>query len=579
MFRYHLFTKIVFLIVIMLIPVVFLYSYSNKMTTKVVVNELNRSSSNQLAFFQSQVNTSIDELSSWPILLIHDPDIESFEHQYLESEYLNLDLINQVKRIQNKLSIQESSSNWRSSLSLYSPSMKRMITEGSARTYDVNELEKADLPGWQVRKVTSENNDRYLFSWYSVSPYSAKDAVKNARSVIKIEFDSTNIQDMLDKFKSNGRRDPLYYMPGTGTIYNRTANIDLSNELLKQLDFTNIKDVDYRTIELGEDLYSVHTVMSPATGWYLIDYIPLTDVLAPIEDSNQLFYGAVACLLLMSFLAAYLLYVQVQIPVRDLMHGFQRLKIGDYSVRLEPKGRNEFSFLSERFNSMVVQIQELFEHVYLEQIQVREARLKQLQSQINPHFFYNCFSYITSMAKLGKTDAVVAMSHNLSRYYRYTTRQERDLVPMKEETAFVISYLKIQKMRMSRLDYVLEIPEEMMEQLVPPLVLQPLIENAVIHGIERSADASFIRVSGFEENGLMCLQVEDDGLGLDDEGLRLLRSQLARPMDEHSGCGLWNVNQRVQLRYGERSYLSFGISPMGGLKATIYIDNEYVKKG
>ncbi|WP_211747631.1 sensor histidine kinase [Paenibacillus sp. Marseille-Q4541] len=573
MFRYHLFNKIVLLIVVMLIPVVLLYSYSNKMATDVVVNELNRSSSNQLAFFQSQVNTSIDELSSWPILLIHDPDIESFEDQYLDSEYLNLDLINQVKRIQNKLSIQESSSNWRSNLSLYSPSMKRMITEGNARSYDKSELERANSPGWQVRKVTTGNSERYLFSWYTVSPYSAKDAVKNASSIIKIEFDSTNIQDMLDKFKSNGRRDPFYYKPGTGTIYNRTADLTRSNELLTQLDFTQIKDVDYRTVELGEDVYSVHMVLSPATGWYLIDYIPLTDVLAPIKQSNQLFYGAVACLLFMSFLAAYLLYVQVQIPVRDLMRGFQRLKRGDYTVRLDPKGRNEFSFLSERFNSMVVQIQELFEHVYLEQIQVREARLKQLQSQINPHFFYNCFSFITSMAKLGKMDAVVAMSHNLSRYYRYTTRQEKDLVPMKEEIDFVLSYLKIQKMRMSRLDYVIEIPDEMLEQLVPPLVLQPLIENAVIHGIERSLESGFIRVTGFVEEGMLCLQVEDDGLGLDDEGLDRLRSQLSRPMDEHSGCGLWNVNQRMQLRYGEKSYLSVEKSPMGGFKASIYMDN------
>lgn len=572
MFRYHLFTKIVVLIVVMLIPVVLLYSYSNKMATGVVVDELNRSSSNQLVFFQNQVNTSIAELSSWPNLLIHDPDIESFENQYIESEYFDLEIINQVKRIQKKLSIQESSSNWRSSLTLYSPSMRRMITEGNASSYDINDIKQATLPGWQVRRDSIGNNERYLFSWYTVSPYSAKDAIESARNIIKIEFDSSNIQDMLDKFKNNGRKDPFYYKPGTGVIYNRTADVERSDELLTQLDFTEMKDIDYRTVNLGDDVYSVHSVLSPVTGWYLIDFIPLTDVLAPIKQSNQMFYGAVACLLFMSFLAAYLLYVQVQIPVRDLMHGFQRLKRGDYTVRLEPKGHNEFSFLSERFNSMVVQIQDLFEHVYLEQIQVREAKLKQLQSQINPHFFYNCFSFITSMAKLGKTDAVVAMSHNLSRYYRYTTRQEKDLVPLKEEIDFVLSYLKIQKMRMSRLDYVIEIPEELMDQLVPPLVLQPLVENAVIHGIERSADAGFISITGSVEDGQICLQVEDDGLGIDDEGLIDLQGRLTRPMDEHSGCGLWNVNQRMQLRYGERSYLSVGKSPMGGFKGSIYID-------
>ncbi|MCZ4142000.1 two-component sensor histidine kinase, partial [Escherichia coli] len=168
------------------------------------------------------------------------------------------------------------------------------------------------------------------------------------------------------------------------------------------------------------------------------------------------FYGSMIFLLITGAFVAYLLYVQVQMPVKQLIRGFQRLKQEDYSVRIKPKGKNEFSFLSERFNSMVEKIQQLFEHVYLEQIHVREARLKQLQSQINPHFFYNCFSFITSMAKLKRVDAVVAMSHNLSRYYRYTTRQERDLVPLREEIEFVTCYLEIQQMRMERIRYTVE---------------------------------------------------------------------------------------------------------------------------
>ncbi|MCM3783066.1 sensor histidine kinase [Neobacillus mesonae] len=579
MFRYSLFTKIVLLIIIMLIPVVFLYSYSNKMATDVVVSELNKSSSNQLAFFQSQVNTSIEELSSWTNLLIHDPDIESFKDIYLDSEYLNLDLINQVKRVQNKLSIQESSSNWRSSLTLYSPSMDRMITEGNARRYDEEELRQAIKPGWQVSRVSRANSDQYIFSWYTVSPYSAKDPVTDANSIVKIEFDSTNIQDMLDKFKSNGRRDPFYYKPDTGVIYNRTQEIEQSSKLLTQLTFSEMNDVDYRTVEMDGHIYSVHTVLSPATGWYLVDYIPLSDVLAPIKESNHLFYGAVGSLLLMSFLAVYLLYDQVQIPVKGLIRGFQRLKMGDYSVRVVPKGRNEFSFLSERFNSMVEQIQELFEHVYLEQIQVKEARLKQLQSQINPHFFYNCFSFITSMAKLGKMEAVIAMSHNLSRYYRYTTRQEKELVSLKEELEFVVAYLKIQNMRMSRLEYVIEIPEEMLELSIPPLVIQPLIENAVIHGIERSANSGFIRVAGSQSDGLLRIEVEDDGIGISAEKLGALREQLKKPMDEHCGCGLWNVNQRMQLKYGESGHILVEPSLMGGFKASILWMDKSRKEG
>ena len=132
-YRTNLFSKMVILILIMLIPVVLLYWYSNHKTTAVLRDELNRSNSNQLEFFQNQVNTHIELLSSWPNLLIHDPDIASFRRIYTDSRYFDLDAINLVKRIQNKLSIQESSSNWTTKLYLYSPSMGRVVSERDAR--------------------------------------------------------------------------------------------------------------------------------------------------------------------------------------------------------------------------------------------------------------------------------------------------------------------------------------------------------------------------------------------------------------------------------------------------------------
>lgn len=238
----------------------------------------------------------------------------------------------------------------------------------------------------------------------------------------------------------------------------------LAKELVDRLEETQLKPSENRTVKIEGESYSVNIVYSDKMGWYLIDYMPLTEILHPILTSNRLFYFAISALLLMSCLVAYLLYVQVQVPIRLLVGGFQRLKQGDYSARVEIKGKNEFSFLSGRFNSMVEQIQMLIENVLMEKIHVREARLKQLQSQINPHFFYNCFSFITSMAKLDNMGAVVGMSHNLSRYYRYTTRQERDLVALSEEVEFVNHYLEIQKMRMSRLRYEINIPPQMRKE-------------------------------------------------------------------------------------------------------------------
>lgn len=386
---------------------------------------------------------------------------------------------------------------------------------------------------------------------------------------MKVEFDSRNIEDMLDKFKSDGRRDPFYYKQGTGLIFNRSADKLLANELVKRLEQEQLKQSENRTVNINGESYSVNIVYSDKMGWYLIDYMPLSEILHPIQTSNRLFYFAIGALLLMSCLVAYLLYVQVQVPVRLLVGGFQRLKQGDYSARVEIKGKNEFSFLSGRFNSMVEQIQKLIENVLMEKIHVREARLKQLQSQINPHFFYNCFSFITSMAKLDNMGAVVGMSHNLSRYYRYTTRQERDLVALSEETEFVTHYLEIQKMRMSRLQYDVHIPPQMRKRDLPPLVLQPLVENAVIHGIEPVSKEGLVRITGTCNGRVMTLTVEDDGKGMTPEEIIVLENKLGKAMDEEMGCGLWNVHQRMRLRFGEDAGLTIAPSSLGGLQVKL----------
>ncbi|MEK4195697.1 histidine kinase [Paenibacillus sp. FSL L8-0323] len=579
MYRYNLFTKIVSIMVIMLIPITILYFYSNKTTTDVLRTELNTSNNNQLSFFQNQVESNMELLSSWPILLIHDPDILSLKDTYLEKGRLNLDTINLIKRIQTKISIQESSSNWKSKLYLYSPSIHRMVSENDAKLYEDEDLKREVKSGWHVEKIEGQEGDRFVFSWFSFTPFMSEFAPEKVKTVMKVEFDSRNIEDMLDKFKSDGRRDPFYYKQGTGFIFNRSADKVLAKELVDRLEETQLKPSENRTVKIEGESYSVNIVFSDKMGWYLIDYMPLTEILHPILTSNRLFYFAISALLLMSCLVAYLLYVQVQVPIRLLVGGFQRLKQGDYSARVEIKGKNEFSFLSGRFNSMVEQIQMLIENVLMEKIHVREARLKQLQSQINPHFFYNCFSFITSMAKLDNMGAVVGMSHNLSRYYRYTTRQERDLVALSEEVEFVNHYLEIQKMRMSRLRYEINIPPQMRKRELPPLVLQPLVENAVIHGIEPVAKEGLVRITGSCVGREMTLTVEDDGQGMTPEGIIELENKLSRAMDEEMGCGLWNVHQRMRLRFGETSGLRISPSPLGGLQVTLqwllpYTDNE-----
>ncbi|WP_128657344.1 sensor histidine kinase [Paenibacillus sp. 598K] len=567
--KVNLFTKIVGLMLIMLIPILTVYVYSNRTSTNLIGEELNKSNASQLAFFQNEVDASIDAIALWPDLLIQDPDISSLRDIFTEMPELDLHTTTLIRRIQTKLAIQESSLKWQNALHIYSPLLGRDISSLDVIRYDDERLKQRLRPGWQVHNSGTPERPQYTFSRFAVTPYSSFEDPGSFNLIIEVRFDGSNIIRMLDQFKSGGRSDPFYYHPEAGAIFNRTVDRMLTDQVIGALADRPLTAAESRTLHLGEQEYLVNIVRSEVLGWYLIDYIPITEIIRPIAQANRLFYGSIVGLLLLCCIAAYLLYAQVQVPIKRLVIGFQRLKHGDYSVRVKSKGSSEFGFLFTRFNLMVAQIQELFETVYLERIHVREARLKQLQSQINPHFFYNCFSFISSMAKLEQHQAVVAMSHHLSVYYRYTTRQERELVELSEEVRFVTSYLEIQKLRMPRLSYRLEVPAEMRQLEVPPLILQPLVENAVLHGIESSAGATTIRIAGAWTEDGATLAVEDDGKGMSADAMQALRHKMSRQMDEAMGCGLWNVHQRMLLRFRSEAGLLFEPSPLGGVRVTI----------
>lgn len=559
------------IIVILLVPIILLYSYSIKTSTDVLRVQLEQSSRDQLKFFQQQMDTTIQSISLWPNLLIYDPDISNLKDIFdVTEEYLDLETIELVKRIQKKLSIQENSVNWESKLRIYSPALERVITSSSVYPYRKSEMKQALQNSWQVSTVKNEEGaTEYIFTLRTVSPYSNVHQPNRANLIIEVEFSSRNMVQMLDSFRGDGQHNPFIYLDTGEPIDGTYSDQALVKEIISAIDYKRIEQSAHQIESIHHESYLIIVERSTTTGWMLIDYLPLSDMLLPIEKTNTLFYASVTALLLMAITVAYLLYVQVQVPIKQLVISFQKLKNEDYSVRLLPKGNTEFTFLFNRFNSMVSQIQALFKKSYLEQIHIREAKLKQLQSQINPHFFYNCFSFISSMAKLENHSAVIAMSQNLADYYRYTTRQEKELVTLAEELQFVQNYLDIGKMRMNRMEYSINISPWLKHEYIPPLVIQPLVENAVLHGIEQRVNAKRIDITVEEADGLRIIKVEDDGKGMAADEMRELERSLHYPMHEDMGCGLWNVHQRMFIRYGSKAGITLEKSALGGLCVTI----------
>ncbi len=241
-------------------------------------------------------------------------------------------------------------------------------------------------------------------------------------------------------------------------------------------------------------------------------------------------------------------------PISRLCEVTRQAGKGDFAARAPEGGNDELAVLNQGFNQMVERIGNLVEDIRVEQLNLRATELKLLQAQINPHFLYNTLDTIIWLAEAGQKEQVVMMVSTLSDFFRTTLSKGRDYITVKEEATHIRSYLTIQQFRYRDiLEYEMDIPEELEEYQILKLTLQPLVENALYHGIKNKRGLGHILVSGKKQGEHLVFTVRDNGKGMDPERLayvqRLISGEL-KDEDAPSGFGLFNVNQRLQLNYG-----------------------------
>ncbi|MFD0586536.1 sensor histidine kinase [Paenibacillus sp. GCM10027627] len=568
--KLSLFAKINGLLILLFIPVILFFTYSNDVSSSVIDKELKASNIKQLSFLSSQIESRVNQTMDFVVTFSKDPNVRKFNglniwddmYDRMQTKYI----------IQEKMMLQSGVMGiWPVQFTVYSQLNQEAISNSKTNpVYDENYLKRNVTGGWVYgdgEAVTMEAPKS--FHWLYTDSFGRQDSLKGSNLVVQATFKHENIQNMLDTYKAGGKGEPLFYLAGADPILNRNADESLIRELVRMLDGKELGDTMQEVVKLGGKRYLVSSVKSVTLGWHLVDIVPLDEILGPISFSRNLFYAAIVLLFAVGISASVLIYRNVQRPIRKLINGLQSVQRGDFSVRMNANVNNEFAFLFYRFNDMSKQIEQLIENVLEEKLQAKEATLKQLQAQINPHFLYNCIGYMINMAQMKDEEAVVSMGHNLSAYYRYMTRLERPTASLNEEVQLIVNYLDIQKLRNGRIHYYIDIPEEMLRQQVPRLMLQPIVENAVIHGVGKTYSSGEIRIRGEMSGGFCKLYVDDDGPGMTDEGLAELNRKMKQPLREDMGYGFWNTNQRIIHLFGEKSRLSFAKSELGGLRTEL----------
>jgi len=579
--RLTLFAKIVLLIVLIMAPLVLFFAYSSEKSIRVVQRELEYSTLHQLNLLLHQVEHNVGQLSGSSDMLLSDGD-KAIER--LSVSILKLDSYDRMRNrslLQNKIKLQKLSGvRLQNELAVYLPGMKEVVTtypsyydfdnDGQAfrwEDYSRFEVGNSGSPGWSY--LTARSDASRHFVRYLVSPISAYGNLSSAKVIVEQSFSAASLIGMLGGVKNDGRGEPFFFHSVYGPIADPDADAGFIGQIASEMQTMQLRESGEFKSVLGGEKYLVTYMKSPSLNWYLVDYVPLQKILTPIRFTRVQFYMFTCLVLLLGFFAALLQYRNVQLPIKRLIHSINLFRKGYYSVRLGREPRNEFDILYTGFNQMADEIQQLIEKVYLEELNNREATLKQLQSQINPHFLYNCLFFIKNKAKLGEQEAVVAMALTLGNYFRFTTRVEKQTISLSEEIECIRNYLIIQNLRNSRFAYSIILPDELLDTEVPRLIVQPIVENAVVHGLEMKKGQGEILVRGGMKDDLVWIAVEDNGAGVTDEQLESLRLRLAQPMSEKTGCGIWNVHQRLKLKYGDRAGLELQHSELGGLKATL----------
>lgn len=309
--------------------------------------------------------------------------------------------------------------------------------------------------------------------------------------------------------------------------------------------------------------------------WKLVGAYYLSDLTAAQRDLTQFILLTMAIGMLIFISVSIYMTDRITKPIAELEDSMRAVERGDFNTQIDVQGEYEVVQLARRFNLMTMRIKSLMGQVVSEQEAKRKSELSALQAQINPHFLYNTLDSVIWMAESGKHQEVVKMVTALARLFRISISRGRNIISVKEELAHAENYLTIQKMRYKdQFEYNFEVDASVLGFNTQKLILQPIIENAIYHGIRQMVDEGEITIRAFVRDEVLVFEVEDNGLGMTTETASKLLEKHHEGAPESvrvGGVGVMNVYERIQLMYGEAYGIKIESEVEEGTKVTISI--------
>ncbi|GAB4426214.1 MAG: sensor histidine kinase [Chloroflexi bacterium OHK40] len=398
---------------------------------------------------------------------------------------------------------------------------------------------------------------------------------------LKIDMDVAVMEDLLALAEPAARgRQVLLIDDGGHVIYDSSAA--LTGGQLADLSLNGLA-LGQGRLEWRGTSYLYTAQRSTRTGWTIWVLTPVQLLGRETRQTGLLVLALCTGAMLVLGALFYVVTKRITRPLRLMALTMARVEHGDLSVRVPlTPAPHELGRLSRVFNTMLDSIERLVVQVYEARLREKDAQLLALQSQINPHFLFNTLNSVRALSRRGETATVEAVAESLADLFRYSMSNWNELVALREELEHVENYVTIQRARFgNRIQFTCAVPDELREALVVKLSLQPLVENAIAHGLGQRAELLKVTVGAQLDAGALRITVTDDGGGIELATLTRLRAALARPVAAEKlptadvGIGITNIDRRIKLLFGEQYGLHIQVYPEVGTTVTLHLPCQW----
>ena len=569
-----IFSRLLFTFLIIIIPLYFgglsVYSWG----AQTVKAEICNSMVAQVNSYLKELEYTIRRIEMLQLDCLNDADINKLA--VIPEGMSNLEKTRAIMRLQKRLYAIKNSSEYIQNVNVYIPSLNRIvyalggINSLSDEWYDT--LSSVSLNPEPI-KIYQDG----LLILSVAFPRQSQVTDRKPIFIIGIELSEHMIKNALMRIDDYSGRGTLLISPRLdmkltyGSI--PQDNNEIYDTLIKKL---SNKKSDTFQVKISKTPYLAIYSTSDYLDMTLCKYLPESQVFEPLYKYQVLFwiFTSVAVIIIVFFSVSTKRFIHQ--PLLKLVKSFQMVEGGNLNVNLEHHHDDEFRYLYRGFNEMVRNLKTLFDQVYTQRLLAQKAELKQLQSQINPHFLYNCFFSLHSMVMKGEYESVEYFTRQLGGYFQYVTRNAADEVKLSQEIIHAGTYADIQARRFrNRIKVEFQaLPHEFSNIIVPRLIVQPLIENAFKHGLKDKLANGLLRIYYALDSGFLNICVEDNGDSLSEEDAAKLNQGLDDESPASESTGIINIHRRLRLKYGNGSGLKFSIGEMKGLKAVIMIKLE-----